>query len=763
MSSKFAALENLAVTDAEKNKEFLLRKFDFHEERIKPNYLAAKQEDGWQLVKTLKSVLVLNMPKKEDAALEDRVWRCLYQLGYDELNTGRNFYIPPRGSSIDPRQVDVFAKDDETVVIVECKTQAKLGGKNLSMFINDLAQRRQTMMDCIREHYNNKDLKVITLLVTEGILWGEHDEQLAKTTQVHKVTERELKYYTEIARNLGHAAKYQFNAEFLKDQRIKGLQLSYPAICQRIGGKKAYIFTAPASKLIKLAFVNHRELKDPESAPSYQRMLKKARLGQVSNFINNGGYFANSILISVSESSKDGCRFEPKEKADDNGIAYGILKLPQFYKSLRVIDGQHRLYGAAESLRKDSPVVVVALVDIKEDEEARLFKEINKEQKGVDASLLSSLEGALGKNSTDASEQLRSTAARITEFLLEDAQYPFHSNGQGLTISSIANALLLSGLIGTVRKDGVSISGVLSGATPDETMGKALKFFKWYFSKIKNTNLKLWNDDFGKRTFGAPSTNVFVAGHISFIAAVTKAYVHEGEVSRDLELKINPFLDAYCDQLSTMSTDDYRNAYMSVNYGGASQEEFKFKIAINVSERCPDFSISGLAEKKHATDRSRIDISTNLAKKIAEISVQLTRMKVADKFADSFWTAEAGFLTIAFVNELMKRKHAQKAAAGSGFENYLAFGDISKHLAKKDMIWAVLKADFNIKTRGSSPGAKKHVNWMNVVERLSNSNTIGILSDEDEETVRAVYKQLTSSSDYALLREHNAFQELTAA
>ena len=745
------------LTDAStKNKEFLQRQFDYEEERISnPEYLAIKIREGWQEVRRLKTgKIVIQRPKENDVALEDRAWRLLHQLGYDELNTGRSFYIPPRGSQKDHRQVDVFGKDDETVVIVECKTQSKLNGKNLSMFINDLAHRRQTMMDCVRRHYENNDLKLITLLVTDGIIWSELDEKLAVENKVFKVSEREMKYYTEIARSLGPAAKYQFHAEFLKDQKVRALQLSFPAISQKIGGKKAYIFSAPASKLIKLAFVNHRELKDPQSAPSYQRMLKRSRLSQVATFINGGGYFANSILVSMSEGTKQSGRFEQKEKSDDFGISYGILRLPEYYKSLRVIDGQHRLYGAAESDRKDAPVIVVALVNIKEEEEARLFKEINKEQKGVDASLITSLEGALGADSKDPAQQLRSLGARIVDFLIDDPYYPFANSGGDLKSATITSALVSSGLIGTVRKDKVQSAGILTGRNADETMQNALSLLGNYFSRIKNANLMIWNGDFGKRTVGAPSSSIFVAGHIAFLAACARQYCNDKSDSRSFQKTIEPFLNGFCGSISAMSIDEYREKFMNVNYGGAGQDEFKFRVAMVACETNPDFEIAGLKDKRHATDRSRIEASVSLAKTSAAALVRMARMHIASNLNENFWSAEAGYLPMPMVTKLMRRKAAAKEAAGKSFENYLEFSDLAEFLVKKSEVWDCLKQSFNIKTDASLPGVKKHISWMSVIGKIASSEHIQDLSDLDEKVVRQVHQHLSQDNAYVHISSH---------
>jgi DNA sulfur modification protein DndB len=117
--------------------------------------------------------------------------------------------------------------------------------------------------------------------------------------RIHIVREQELRYFSEIAKTLGRAAKHQFEAEFLSGQRIPSFSDRFvPATRCKLGGRYAYSFTIRASELLRRAFVNHRDLRDPSGAPTYQRLINPGRIKSVALFLQNGGYFANSILIN---------------------------------------------------------------------------------------------------------------------------------------------------------------------------------------------------------------------------------------------------------------------------------------------------------------------------------------------------------------------------------------------------------------------------------------------------------------------------------
>jgi DNA sulfur modification protein DndB len=93
---------------------------------IKPNQLNDYLVEGWEKDKEFKTTIKIKKNKPIDIAFEDEVWSLFGLMGYDFLNKDRNFKIPY--DKIDgnlTKQIDVFAKDDETILIVECKTAEK--------------------------------------------------------------------------------------------------------------------------------------------------------------------------------------------------------------------------------------------------------------------------------------------------------------------------------------------------------------------------------------------------------------------------------------------------------------------------------------------------------------------------------------------------------------------------------------------------------------------------------------------------------------
>ena len=81
-------------------------------------------EEGWEEYKSYKNnkFVGVRKNKKFDEVFEDRVWCLFARLGFTYMNKDRYFemsydYQNPNIT----QQIDVFAADDETVIIVECK------------------------------------------------------------------------------------------------------------------------------------------------------------------------------------------------------------------------------------------------------------------------------------------------------------------------------------------------------------------------------------------------------------------------------------------------------------------------------------------------------------------------------------------------------------------------------------------------------------------------------------------------------------------
>ena len=224
---------------------------------------------------------------------------------------------------------------------------------------------------------------------------GDADAARIKQLNLIHFTEDSIRYYKGLAEHLGVAAKYQLLGNIFSGQKIQGMNMVVPAVQGRMGNLTYYSFVIEPQKLLKIAYVLHRNNANNDLMPTYQRLIQKSRLTKIQEFVNGGGYFPNSLIISVDTKGK-GLRFDLASNNNqlENSISkLGLLHLPQTYQSAYIIDGQHRLYGYSDSdYAATDTIPVVAFVNMDKGDQVKMFMDINQNQKPVAKNLRNTLE-----------------------------------------------------------------------------------------------------------------------------------------------------------------------------------------------------------------------------------------------------------------------------------------------------------------------------------------------------------------------------------
>jgi len=150
------ALSPLLITKPEKLAAYTKRKDQYLYESILPSDTEKYETAGWILHKESKTRVRMKRLKQHNQSLCDQVWCLFYRMGYPELN-GENFKIryTQADGSIGEKKIDVFAKDDETVVVIECKTKETRGRKNLAKELQETASLQKPISVALRKHYGS--------------------------------------------------------------------------------------------------------------------------------------------------------------------------------------------------------------------------------------------------------------------------------------------------------------------------------------------------------------------------------------------------------------------------------------------------------------------------------------------------------------------------------------------------------------------------------------------------------------------------------
>jgi len=442
--------------------------------------------------------------RKFDEALEDEVWLLFKNMGFIEMNKNRNFKIQAGSFS---KQIDVIAKDNNHVFVIECKAQAKESPKPLRKDIHEILNLRNDIKESIKNYYKEGKLKVSFLLITRNIIWNPIDEEFAsQQDDFFFWKEADFEAYNGLTEQLGNCAKFQmYSILFLGKKIYEVGKIEVPAIHGGKGKKKYYCFIIQPKKLFPIAYIHRREKSNPkELSGAYQRMVKKGRIRNINKFIERGGFFPNNIIINFTRRPI----FETKAEVGD--IVYGILKFPPYYGAAWIIDGQHRLYGYAKSEKAETDTLpVVAFESLKIKDQANLFVDINKEQKAVSPSLLWDLFPDIYDGSEEEGQQILRAISLIAKKINSDSDSILcdhikipsvvtkDKEETNLTLENICRAIKENKLINEKE-------GLLYEKDYDYTVNFASEITKAYFKIIAKSFPQDWRK--GKR--GLLRTNV---------------------------------------------------------------------------------------------------------------------------------------------------------------------------------------------------------------------------------------------------------------
>jgi DNA sulfur modification protein DndB len=595
------------------SKELALRKQLYDHQSIsirKPELIKEMLQEGWQQDREYKTTVKLRKLKSPDIQCEDKVWTLCALMGFKVMNKDRSFRIP-----FDPKrgltqQIDVFAKDDETILIVECKSTEK---NKLGDFKKDLeatAGQMEGLIKSIRVLFPGQNLRFKYILATRNYWLGDQDKQRLKNLNGVHLDEESVEYYINLYKHLGAAARYQLLGALFHGQEITGMDNQIPAIKGKMGNLTYYSFSIEPEKLLKISYVLHRSKVNSELMPTYQRLIKKQRLAKVLEFIDEkAGYFPNSIVISLDTEGKE-LRFDRANTQVSTTItSIGVLHLPKKYRSAYIIDGQHRLYGYSNSNYKSTNAIpVVAFLNLERSEQVRLFMEINENQKSVPKNLRTTLNADLLWSSDSFIDRQRALCSRIALNLGENRQSPLFNmvsigeDKKTITTDAITRSLLNGNFIGKASKTKIDVLGTFYRGDLKDAYDKLSSFIFHCLSFIRDSLDSNW--------FEADSLITINKGVYSLIRVqgdivdhlIAKDFIKPSsspkEIFAESKRYLTPIINFYA-TLDEKTSEDLRK-----KYGQSGDIEYWRRLQKEIRQAIPDFNPPGLDdyEKKESKE-----------------------------------------------------------------------------------------------------------------------------------------------------------------
>jgi DNA sulfur modification protein DndB len=599
------------IADREDQRTILRRRSKPYIERKVRKAEFSEPDDGWYVLNDqLKRDVKLAKDKPSDEIFEDEVWALLSRLGFRYLSADRHLKIRYDKKDGASQQIDVLAVDDECALIVECKCAKGTTSRpaNFKTEIESLGGKKAGLHREIRERFGKPDLKIAYLLATKNYTIREADAERLSSFGIQHFSEVDLEYYEELVGHLGVAARYQFEADIFQQQSIREIDGRVYAVQGSMGGLPYYAFLIEPERLLKLGYVLHRS-KSIRVLPSYQRLIKKSRLSAIRKFINNGGYFPNSLVVSVENDGKP-IRFEQAAPSlNGSQSKLGVLHLPNKYRSLYVIDGQHRLYGYSESEYAESNTIpVVAFVDLDRNEQLRLFMEINENQKAVSKNLKHTLDADLKWDSDNLKERAEGIKKQLCQELGEDTSSPLFNRvlvGEDqrtetkiITLDAILRGLNQTPFVGRFTKDEVKEQGIFNVGDSAKTLALIKKILIGYFSYVQDNFAEEWERL--PKEGGLLTINDGITAQIQLLGDIIQHMVHKGEIApladttSDIIDKLSTYVDGLKPYFANLSEDD--RAELRSKYGSGAPTRLRRIFQNAVHEHRDDFNPEGLAE-----------------------------------------------------------------------------------------------------------------------------------------------------------------------
>lgn len=586
---------------------------------VKPIEIPVYEANGWVVHQRNKLTVRMRKPKPHDVAFEDRVWAAFAKLRFTSLNKDRIFTLRYGVGDGEKQQVDVFAADDEVVLVIECKSTAETKISQFKKEVEALQGQRAGMLREIKKEFPNHKVKFI--LATNNFGLSPATVERIQSADIIHMDEDVIDYYVGLADHLGEAARYQLLGNLYAGQKIPNLDAEVVAIEAKMGGHKYYSFSIEPERLLKLGYILHRSKANSSLIPTYQRLIKKTRLKSVAQFVDAGGYFPNSLIVSLDAGPR-GLQFDPFGKQSGETRA-GILHLPQTFRAAYIIDGQHRLYGYSGSSRAATDLIpVVAFVALERSEQMRMFMDINEKQQAVPKNLRSTLQADLLYDSSDMREQARALALHLAQRLGEDKISPLYGRilvGEDaksplrcLTLEAISRGIRNGRFIGTFTKTEVREIGSFYRGSNDATAGPLLDFLSLGIAYVRewlDVQFKLGSAEGGFVFINNGIESIIrVLGDIVDHVVETNDYNPREKTPKELFDEATPYLDSMIEHLDGLDAAEgleYRQLYGS---GAPTKYWRRLQEAISIAHA--DFQPPGLVEflvdeAKQFNDESR--------------------------------------------------------------------------------------------------------------------------------------------------------------
>ena len=499
------------------------------------------------------------------ATLNKRVWELFERAGFKtKPNTDdpQEYRIDIGGGNI--RTPDLFAEHKELgVTIIGWNKSGEF--KSFTTHMHDY------------EKLMTKSTAQTVLFVATGKPVDTKHRELAKSKGMNVWDADELNYFESVVDTVGEYAKYEILRSLAvetKEQKMVHHVLAL-RIRQPLSGSETELFLFPATPqmLLKTCVVLR---KASGVRDAYQRILKKKRLAEIKAFVTNEkALLPTNIIVHLGR--KVEFQVLPKPESvhfTSSDYDLGLLKIPQEYASIEIIDGQHRLFGFIDTepaTKNQFNLVILGIRTLSSEQRTATSVSINDKARRMDPNLVSFLRLT---DDEDACQKDAGLMAIKVVFELSKVK-PFKGRIKVLDVGN--QRITLKGFAGYDLRGLVGKTGLLRKYHGRRSVDY-VKVLAQYFSVLRKQFPKEWDDP----NKYIPFTNRGISAFLKLLKSILKH--HNGKLDLVVMTKYLRPLKKHWSQ--GWETGNLKNAYV----GSKGWKDFHKDLVAAILKEIPDFN-----------------------------------------------------------------------------------------------------------------------------------------------------------------------------
>lgn len=732
-------IQKKLISDEEELKKLFLSKKNLYQiTTIENSKHKEFLEKGWEIEREFKNITRIKKEKEHNNRFKDDLWCQFYELGFRILNSDDNFSLPFGKELKDKKQIDIVALNNETIFLIDCKSNEK--PTKAPSFINELELLRfkiDGLKKSIYQLFGNQ-IKVKYIFATKNLRMDLEREEIKyfENANIFYYNDNTFEYVNNLIKHYKNASLFQFLGLIFKNESISNEKIEIPAVQGWMGKKKYYMFSIEPELLLKIGFILHRTKANDMEFPTYQRLLVPNRLKGITKFIDEGGYFPNSIIINFND-KKNKIQFQSSSPLSQTKARIGTLRIPNAYAIAYIIDGQHRLYGYANSdYRKTNTIPVVALTNLASEEQLSIFMDINENQKAVKPSLKLDLEEYLYWESDRTDSRLKALRSSIIKKLANDINGPLYNKisvGEDtalLSFKPFSSGLLKSGLLPNVKGNKYDFSSIESSLYDinNTEFIKEMELSRKKIVSLINKCYEFIEENYShiyekEKYFILSNRGTFAI--ISVIGSLNKfltekKFINYNTIIADRFNYIKKYLNALLEGINELSEEE-KKYQLSLLGAGADIKWLRF-FQLIINNKFNDYEPEELIDWKERQDEKLQDEGRSYGIEIEKYMKKETLSKL-EKIYGSKWELEIGSIKRDCVDRALKedeRNHKEELdIEETDWKDMFNINDyksiIEKHWTKKpndDTNFVTFEKEFSIDMETGFNSKSEKIKWI---------------------------------------------------